>query len=128
MGIDRDTFYDESIIAILPMAFCYPGTGKNGDLPPPIQCAEQWREPLLSLLPNIELTLVIGQYALDWHLGNKSRRTLTETVNQWQEYWQKLLPMPHHSTRNNRWLKNNPGFSSDVLPKLKKQVGSLMQP
>lgn len=126
MGIDRDVFYDESVIAILPMAFCYPGTGKNGDLPPPVQCAERWRAQLLSLLPNIEMTLVIGQYALDWHLGKRSRRTLTETVSQWQDYWPKTLPMPHPSPRNNRWLKNNPWFSQDVLPKLKKQVESFL--
>lgn len=126
MGIDRDTFYNESAIAILPMAFCYPGTGKSGDLPPPTQCAELWRTQMLGLLPNIELTLIIGQYALDWHLGDKQQRTLTETVSQWQDYWPELLPMPHPSPRNNRWLKNNPWFSRDVLPKLKKQVTSLL--
>lgn len=126
MGIDRDIFYNESIVAILPMAFCYPGTGKNGDLPPPIQCADQWRVQLLDLLPKIELTLVIGQYALDWHLGNKQQRTLTATVSQWQDHWPSLLPMPHPSPRNNRLLKNNPWFSSEVLPKLRKQVASLL--
>ena len=126
MGIDRDTFYNESAIAILPMAFCYPGTGKNGDLPPPIQCAEQWRVQLLSLLPNIELTLVIGQYALDWHLGADQAKTLTETVKRWKDYWPEHLPMPHPSPRNNRWLKNNPWFSKDVLPKLKEKVASLL--
>ena len=126
MGINRDIFYNESVIAILPMAFCYPGTGKNGDLPPPVQCAEQWRNKLLSFLPNIELTLVIGQYALNWHLPKRQARTLTETVRQWQDYWPELLPMPHPSPRNNRWLKTNPWFSSDVLPKLKQQVASLL--
>jgi len=127
MGIDRDTFYNESLIAILPMAFCYPGTSKGGDLPPPLQCAEQWRSRLLKLLPNIELTLVIGQYALDWHLGNHQARILTETVKQWQNYWPELLPMPHPSPRNNRWLKNNPWFSKDVLPKLKNQIEIILK-
>ncbi|MFT6266410.1 MAG: uracil-DNA glycosylase [Oleiphilaceae bacterium] len=126
MGVDRDIFYNESAIAILPMAFCYPGTGKSGDLPPPSQCADQWRTQLLSLLPNIELTLVIGQYALGWHLVNNQARTLTETVKQWENYWPKLLPMPHPSPRNNRWLKTNPWFSNDVLPNLKEQVASLL--
>ncbi|MFT7562046.1 MAG: uracil-DNA glycosylase [Flavobacteriales bacterium] len=126
MGVARDTFYNDSAIAILPMAFCYPGAGKSGDLPPPRQCAEQWRIQLLSLWPNVELTLVIGQYALDWHLAKLQARTLTETVGQWQNYWPKLLPMPHPSPRNNRWLKTNPWFSSDVLPKLKLQVESLL--
>ncbi|MCL4106103.1 UNVERIFIED_CONTAM: hypothetical protein GTU68_058409, partial [Idotea baltica] len=126
MGVDRDTFYDESKIAILPMAFCYPGTGKSGDLPPPAQCAEQWRERLLGLLPNIELTLIIGQYALDWHLGKAQHRTLTDTVANWQDYWPHVLPMPHPSPRNNRWLKNNPWFSSEVLPNLEQKVSVLI--
>lgn len=126
MGIGRERFYDESVVAILPMAFCYPGTGKSGDLAPPSQCAEQWRGRLLGLLPNIELTLVIGQYALNWHLGNQQHRTLTETVRHYQDYFPKYLPMPHPSPRNNRWLKNNPWFSSDILPKLKEKVSSLL--
>ena len=126
MGINRDTFYNELNIAILPMAFCYPGTGKSGDLPPPTQCADQWRLKLLMLLPNIQLTMVIGQYALDWHLRNKQAGTLTATVKQWRDHWPQLLPMPHPSPRNNRWLKNNPWFSDEILPALKKQVASLL--
>lgn len=126
MGIDRDIFYNKSKIAILPMAFCYPGTEKSGDLPPPTQCADQWRSQLLKLLPNIKLTLVIGQYALDWHLGNQQARTLTETVKQWQDHWPHRLPMPHPSPRNNRWLKNNPWFAEEVLPVLKSRVASLL--
>lgn len=125
MGIDREAFYDESRIAILPMAFCYPGTGKAGDLAPPVQCAQRWRKELLALLPNIELTLVIGQYALDWHLGNRSHNTVTDTVGQWQNYWPELLPMPHPSPRNNRWLKTNPWFAKEVLPVLKQKVITL---
>lgn len=126
MGIDRNIFYDESSIAILPMAFCYPGTGKSGDLPPPKKCAKQWRKHLLSFLPNIELTLVIGQYALEWHLGNSQKGTLTETASQWQNYWPRYLPMPHPSPRNNLWLKKNPWFVNDVLPVLKQRVSSLL--
>ena len=126
MGIDRETFYDPSSIAILPMAFCYPGTGKSGDLAPPPQCAEQWRTQLLSLIPNIQFTLVIGQYALDWHLGDQQQRTLTGTVKQWQDHWPDVLPMPHPSPRNNRWLKSNPWFAQEVLPMLKKRVASLL--
>lgn len=127
MGVGRDTFYNESKIAILPMAFCYPGTGKSGDLPPPTQCADQWREELLKFLPNIELTLVIGQYAFDWHLGMQQSKTLTETAINWKSYWPDQLPMPHPSPRNNRWLKNNPWFSREVLPMLKKRVGSILR-
>ena len=126
MGIDRDTFYDESKIAILPMAFCYPGTEKNGDLPPPPHCAEQWRRPLLNLLPDIELTVVIGKYAIDWHLDDQKKKTLTETVKHWEQYWPHSLPMPHPSPRNNRWLKNHPWFAEIILPELKKRVHSIL--
>ena len=126
MGIDREKFYDKSRIAILPMAFCYPGTGKSGDLPPPAQCAEQWRAQLLNVLSAVELTLVIGQYAFDWHFGAQQSRTLTETVKRWQDFWPEQLPMPHPSPRNNRWLKNNPWFTEKVLPELKKKVASLL--
>lgn len=127
MGVTRDTFYDESAIAILPMAFCYPGTGKSGDLPPPKRCADQWRAQLLGLVPKIQLTLVIGQYALDWHLGDQQSSTLTETVKGWKSHWPEVLPMPHPSPRNNRWLKNNPWFASEVLPSLRKRVAALLK-
>jgi len=127
MGIDKSIFYDGSKIALVPMGFCYPGTGKSGDLPPRPECAEAWREQLLKTLPKIELILVIGQYAHKYHLGNKQKKNLTETVKSWREYWKKgLLPLPHPSPRNNRWLKTNPWFSSDVLPRLKKQVALLL--
>ena len=127
MAIDRDTFYNSSKIAIVPMAFCYPGTGKGGDLPPRPECAEQWRKALLAKLKNIELTLVIGKYALDWHLGDKQSKTLTETVSLWQQHWPNLLPMPHPSPRNARWIKNNEWFAEDVLPALKKRVQELIK-
>ena len=83
MGIDRAAFYDAGKIALLPMGFCYPGTGKSGDLAPRPECAEKWRNQLLALLPDIQLTLVIGQYALAWHLGERQKDTLTETVKNW---------------------------------------------
>lgn len=126
MGVDRDTFYDEKRIAILPMAFCFPGTSKGGDLPPPAKCAENWRETLLATLPNIQLTLVIGKYALDWHLADKQSNTLTETVKQWRNYGSGIFPLPHPSPRNNRWLKNNPWFAEQVLPEIKTRVSSLL--
>ncbi len=126
MGLSREVFYDDEAIAILPMAFCYPGTGKSGDLPPPPVCASQWRAKLLECLPDVQLTLVIGQYALDWHLGDKQSGTLTETVKNWEDHWPEMLPMPHPSPRNNRWLKNNAWFSDDVLPELRKRVALLV--
>jgi uracil-DNA glycosylase len=121
MGIDRDTFYDETRIAILPMGFCYPGKGKSGDLPPKPICAETWRDKLINALPNIHLTLVIGQYAQAWHLPIQ-HDTLTETVRDWANYDDDLMPLPHPSPRNNIWLKKNPWFESETLPVLKRRV------
>lgn len=126
MGIDKDLFYDDKKIAILPMGFCYPGTGKSGDLPPRPLCAASWRKTLLAQMPNIELTLVIGQYAQDWHLKASQKENLTETVRAWRDYWPTHLPLPHPSPRNNIWLKKNPWFAEDILPILKKKVAELV--
>ncbi len=119
MGIDETVFYNPEKIAILPMGFCYPGKGKSGDMPPRPECAQQWRNTLLELLPNIHLTLLIGKYAQQWHLADNNKDTLTLTVKAWQEYWPALLPLPHPSPRNNGWIKNNPWFADEVLPVLK---------
>lgn len=125
MGIDRDTFYKEKELAILPMGFCYPGTGKSGDLPPRPECADTWREALLARLPNIELTLLIGQYAQAWHLPDGSKK-VTANVEQWRHYWPQQLPMPHPSPRNNLWLRRNPWFEKDVIPALQGRVRRLL--
>ena len=125
LGISRDEFYDASKIALAPMGFCFPGTGKGGDLPPRKECAENWRKPVLEQLENIELTLVIGQYALDWHIADGKKMTLTDRVASWQSYMPDVLPLPHPSPRNNRWLKRNPWFEEEVLPALKSRVSEL---
>lgn len=124
MGVDRDTFYDESRIALLPMGFCYPGTGRGGDLPPRPECAAAWRRPLLAALPDIQLTLVIGQYAQAWHLYPQRKRApaVTQTVRAWREHWPHTIPLPHPSPRNIRWLRNNPWFEAEVLPALRQRV------
>lgn len=126
LGISRDEFYDASKIALAPMGFCFPGTGKGGDLPPRKECAEAWRKPVLEQLENIELTLVIGQYALDWHIADGKKMTLTDRVASWQSYMPDVLPLPHPSPRNNRWLKRNPWFEEEVLPALKSRVSELI--
>ncbi|QUM76273.1 uracil-DNA glycosylase family protein [Moritella sp. 24] len=126
MGIDNDTFYDASKIAILPMGFCYPGTGKSGDLPPRPECARTWRTEILAAMPNIELILVIGIYAQKWHMSDVKQKNLTETVKNWRDYWPELLPLPHPSPRNNIWLKKNPWFEDDVIPHLQERVASLV--
>jgi len=125
MGVDREQFYNEEQVAILPMGFCFPGTGKSGDLPPRPECAETWREALLARLDKVELTLVIGQYAQAWHLPD-SRKSVTDNVKAWREYWPGLLPMPHPSPRNIRWLKSNPWFEQEVIPRLQARIGELL--
>ena len=121
LGISREDFYDPTKVAILPMGFCYPGTGKSGDLPPRPECAEAWRDKLLQSLKHIELTLVIGMYAQRWHLPHM-HRNLTETVRAWKEYGPDVIPLPHPSPRNNIWLKKNPWFSASLLPNLKEKA------
>ena len=125
LGVSRDSFYDPEKFAILPMGFCFPGTGKSGDLPPRPECAEKWRAAILSSLRNIQLTLVIGQYAMAYHLPNEKGR-LTDIVMSWEKYWPDTIPMPHPSPRNNIWLKRNPWFQSDLLPVLKSRVSYVL--
>lgn len=127
MGIDADTFYDPKKIAILPMGFCYPGRGKSGDLPPRKECAPLWRQHFLSALENIQLTLVIGQYARDWHLPAAKSRTLTDTVRSFESFGAGIVPLPHPSPRNNIWLKKNPWFALDVLPALAERVAAVLE-
>lgn len=127
MGIDRALFYDPELVAILPMGLCYPGTGKSGDdLPPRRECAPQWRARLLQAMPRIELTLVIGQYAMDWHLPDAAATSLTDTVRAWQARGPATMPLPHPSPRNNIWLKANPWFAADVLPVLQARVRAIV--
>ena len=125
MGISREVFYDPRRVAILPMGFCYPGTGKSGDLPPRPECAPAWRETLLALLDNLQLTLVLGLYARDYHLGDH-RRTLTDTVRAWRDRWPEVVPLPHPSPRNNRWLKQNPWFEAELVPALRERVSGVL--
>ncbi len=121
MGVTRETFYDAERVAILPMGFCYPGTGKSGDLPPRPECAPAWRDKLLAQMPDLALTLVIGQYALAWHLDER-RATLTDIVGRWRDFGEVVIPLPHPSPRNNIWMKRNPWFADDVLPTLRARV------
>lgn len=119
MGIARDVFYEPTLMAMVPMGFCYPGTGKSGDLPPRPECAPRWRQQVLDHLPNIGLTLVIGQYAQAWHLPQTGKSSVTSRVQRWQEFAPGVIPLPHPSPRNNIWLKRNPWFTETLLPELK---------
>lgn len=126
LGVDTVTFYDAKKVAILPMGFCFPGSGRSGDLPPRPECADTWRTRLLGHLPHVELTLVIGKYAIAWHLPEHENQRLTEVVAAWKHHWPKVLPMPHPSPRNRRWLRENPWFERDVLPLLRARVHDLV--
>jgi uracil-DNA glycosylase len=126
LGVTREQFYNPELFAILPMGFCYPGRGKSGDLPPRPECAARWRDELLSHAPALKFTLAIGQYAIAWHLKDRQKPTLTETVKNWKNYWPRVLPLPHPSPRNNIWLRKNPWFEHEVVPKLQARVAQLL--
>lgn len=125
LQMDREAFYNERRVAIIPTAFCYPGTGKGGDLPPRPECAPLWHPQLRAVLPEIQLTLLIGQYAQAYYLGERRKKTLTETVRACHEYLPEFLPLPHPSPRNQMWLKRNPWFEREVLPELRQRVAAL---
>jgi uracil-DNA glycosylase family 4 len=126
LGMARETFYDDRRVAIVPTAFCYPGKGKSGDLPPRPECAPLWHERLLAQLPQVELTLLIGRHAQQWYLRENGKPTLTETVEAYEQYLPRYFPLPHPSPRNRLWLKNNPWFETRVLPALRRQVESIL--
>lgn len=125
LGISRDDFYDDKKLAILGTGFCFPGTGKSGDLPPRPECAPAWRAPLLAHLKNVQLTLVLGQYAMAYHLPGRGK-TLTEIVTGWRRDWPLAVPLPHPSPRNQAWLKRNPWFEQELLPVLKLRVAEIL--
>jgi uracil-DNA glycosylase len=126
MGVTREVFYDARQIAILPMGFCFPGTGRSGDLPPRPECAPAWRERLLGRLPGLELTLVLGHYAQAYHMGRGST-PLTDVVKSWRTSWPTVVPLPHPSPRNNLWLRRNPWFEAELLPILRQRVSEVLR-
>ena len=122
LGIDESIFYDPTKVALVPMGFCYPGKGKSGDMPPRPECAPLWHDKLLKRMPDIRLTLLIGQYAQQHYLGATIGENLTETVRSFRDHLPKLLPLPHPSPRNRFWLVKNEWFEADVLPILRRCV------
>ncbi|MEW5963519.1 MAG: uracil-DNA glycosylase family protein [Pseudomonadota bacterium] len=129
MGVDAETFYDADRVAIVPMGFCFPGLdAKGGDLPPRSECQAHWHARLFSLLPQVELVLLVGQYAQRWHLGARAGSSLTETVAAWRDHVEqpvagrRYVPLPHPSWRNNAWVKRNPWFDAELLPHLRREV------
>lgn len=126
LGLDRDTFYADSRIGVVPMAFCFPGTNpKGGDCPPPPRCAALWRRSLLACLPRVELTLMVGSYAQRWALQHTSER-MTATVAAWRDYGPAVIPLPHPSWRSTVWLRRNPWFENEVVPHLRTRVAAML--
>ncbi|WP_105169457.1 uracil-DNA glycosylase family protein [Pseudoalteromonas sp. T1lg23B] len=124
LNVTEEQFYNPELFAIVPMAFCYPGRGRSGDLPPPTLCAATWHQALLAQLTNVRLTIVIGQYAQRYHLDAKA--TLTEQVQNWQSLLPKHIVLPHPSPRNQAWLKRNLWFEQQVVPTLQAHVNTLL--
>lgn len=124
LGLDRDAFYDASRIAIVPTGFCYPGTGKSGDLPPRAECAPKWHDEVFAQLPRERLTLLLGTYAQKLMLGDDYRGSVSKTVEAWRDLVPQYLPMPHPSPRNQRWFKEHPWFEADVVPRLQQAVAA----
>lgn len=129
LGLTPGEFYDPRKIAIVPMGFCYPGRGKSGDLPPRPECAPHWHPPILKLLPNIETTLLIGQYAQRYYLGGQGQlrhKNLTERVKAWRDYAPRWVPLVHPSPRNQYWLQKNPWFEAQLIPPLRQRIRELL--
>jgi len=126
LGVTNEQFYDANNFGIIPMGFCYPGKGKSGDLPPRKECAPQWHQSLLDEMSNVKLVVLIGMYAQNYYLKDKAKRTLTETVDAFQEYLPDYFVLPHPSPRNRFWLTKNPWFEKEVLPQFKKIIKELL--
>jgi uracil-DNA glycosylase len=127
LEVDERSFYDESLFAIVPMGFCYPGRGKSGDNPPRPECAPLWLNRLLQEMPDIQLTLLVGQYSQRHFLGARRKTSLTDTVRAWADYAPAFIPLPHPSPRNQLWLQRNAWFDTDVLPVLRRRVALLVR-
>ena len=126
LGVDEDTFYNSGYFAVLPMDFYFPGHGKSGDLPPRTGFAEKWHPQLLKECPNIELTLLIGQYAQAYYLHEKISGKVTERVKHYQNYLPTYFPLVHPSPRNQIWMAKNPWFESEVVPELQRRIKTIL--
>ena len=126
LGVDEETFYHSGYFAVLPMDFYFPGHGKSGDLPPRKDFADKWHQPILELLPDIELTILIGQYAQKYYLHQKGNIKLTETVQHYQDYLPDFFPLVHPSPRNQIWMAKNPWFAEQVVPELQALVQKII--
>jgi uracil-DNA glycosylase len=128
LDVEPATFYDASKFAIVPMGFCFPGRGPNGDLPPRPECAAHWHRALLAQMRSVQLTLLIGQYAQHFGLGEAFGATSTDTLLRWRDFGPQIMPLPHPSPRNVAWFKRNPWFEADVLPTLRERIAAALAP
>jgi uracil-DNA glycosylase len=126
LDVSEADFYNADTFGIVPMGLCYPGKGKSGDLPPRKECAPAWHQTLLQLMPNLRLSILIGQYAQKYYLKDRLKNSLTETVKSFELYLPNYAVLPHPSPRNRFWLSKNPWFETDIIPKLRAKVQSLM--
>ena len=127
LGLDRDTFYDQRRVAIVPMGFCFPGYDAAGaDKPPRPECAQNWHGKLFAAAPRFELILAIGSYAQRFHLRDAVKKSVSETVRAWREYGPMVIPLPHPSWRNNGWLKKNPWFEAELVPYLRGRIAIVL--
>ncbi len=131
LGIGPEVFYDPARVAILPMGFCFPGQdSKGGDLPPRRECAPLWRARFLAAMPQVELVVALGRYAHLWHLQGRAEASLTAAVKGWRGALAfghpPVIPLPHPSWRNNAWIKQNPWFTAELVPELRRRVALLV--
>lgn len=125
MGIGEDVFYDLDRVAVVPMAFCFPGyDARSADLPPPPVCARTWTGAVMAQLQDVRLTILVGAHAHRWHLGVKT--PVTRTVENWRAHAPRIFALPHPSWRNTGWLKKNPWFATDLLPQLRARVKQVL--
>jgi uracil-DNA glycosylase len=126
MGVDRDTFYDRDRVAVVPMAFCFPGYDARGsDIPPPAICARTWHETVMAHFDGVPLTLLVGGYAHRWHMGG--RTPVTARVAGWRDHAPAVFPLPHPSWRNTGWLRRNPWFEAELLPVLRTRIEEVLR-
>lgn len=127
LGVDRETFYNSGLFAVVPMDYYFPGKGKSGDLAPRKGFADKWHKRTLALAPNIELHILVGSYAQRYYLKQKSSAKLTDTVKHYKDYLPEFFPLVHPSPRNNIWLRKNPWFEEEVIPDLQKRVKAILE-
>ncbi|OAV43894.1 uracil-DNA glycosylase family protein [Lewinella sp. 4G2] len=126
LGVTEEQFYDSPTFAVTPMGMCYPGKGKGGDLPPRPECAPLWQDTLLGLLPNVKLKILIGAYSQQRYLGDRRKRTLTETVRNYRAYLPEYFVVPHPSPRNGIFMRRNPWIEAEVIPELQSLIKDLL--